>query len=59
MGDESSESDPGSNPGSVLVWFGDPSIASRERFTYNSDATHGEVTGGSRSLGLGSEGKRF
>ena len=59
MGDESSESDPGSNPGSILVWFGDPSIASRERFTYNSDATHGEVTGGSRSLGLGSEGKGF
>lgn len=59
MGDESSELDPGSNPGSVLVWFGDPSIASRERFTYNSNATHGDVTGGWRSLELGSEGKGF
>lgn len=59
MGDESSESDPGSNPDSVLAWFGDPAIASRERFTYNSDATHGEVTGRSRSLGLRSEGKGF
>lgn len=59
MGDESSESDPGSNPASVLVWFRDPAIGSRERFTYNSDATHGEVTGRSRSLGLGSEGKGF